>query len=74
MNELASIANLISLEGKQAMVTGAAAGIGRAIAYRLAEAGAALDLVDIDVDSLASSGGTFHLSDVCENPCGGLVR
>lgn len=34
------------------MVTGAAAGIGRAIAYRFAEAGADLELVDIDEEGL----------------------
>lgn len=43
---------LISLEGKWAMVTGAASGIGRAIAGRFAEAGAMLHLVDIDEKAL----------------------
>ncbi|MFZ1400000.1 MAG: SDR family NAD(P)-dependent oxidoreductase [Candidatus Promineifilaceae bacterium] len=38
---------LISMHGKQALVTGAGTGIGRAIAYRLAEAGADFILVDI---------------------------
>lgn len=42
------LATLISLEGKRALVTGAASGIGRAIAWRLAEAGAGLELVDVD--------------------------
>ena len=46
--EMKSLKELISLRGKRAMVTGAAAGIGRAIAYRLAEAGASLELVDIN--------------------------
>jgi len=39
---------LLSLEGKTAMVTGAASGIGRGIAFRLAEMGAAVALLDID--------------------------
>lgn len=43
---------MISLEGKRALITGAAAGIGRAIACRFAEAGANLELVDIDGQGL----------------------
>jgi len=50
--ELKPLSELISLRGKRALVTGAAAGIGAAIAYRFAEAGAALELVDIDYDGL----------------------
>jgi short-subunit dehydrogenase len=38
--------------GKQALITGAAGGIGRALATQLAQAGAALWLVDVDGDSL----------------------
>src|SRR5580658_5393168 len=41
-------AQLLSLEGKLAMVTGAASGIGRGIALRLAELGAFVALLDID--------------------------
>jgi 3-oxoacyl-[acyl-carrier protein] reductase len=43
------------LAGKVALVTGAAAGIGRAIALRLAEEGAALVAVDIDASGLAET-------------------
>jgi NAD(P)-dependent dehydrogenase (short-subunit alcohol dehydrogenase family) len=39
---------LLSLEKKGAMITGAASGIGRGIALRLAEMGAAVALLDID--------------------------
>ena len=41
------------LEGKVALVTGAASGIGAALAHRLAEAGCALALVDKDEPGLA---------------------
>ncbi len=39
---------LLSLEGKVAMVTGAASGIGRGISLRLAEMGAFVALLDVD--------------------------
>jgi NAD(P)-dependent dehydrogenase (short-subunit alcohol dehydrogenase family) len=41
-------AQFLSLEGKLAMVTGAASGIGRGIALRLAEMGAFVAMLDID--------------------------
>lgn len=41
---------LLSLQAKVALVTGAASGIGRAIAIRLAEMGAAVVVLDVDVD------------------------
>jgi NAD(P)-dependent dehydrogenase (short-subunit alcohol dehydrogenase family) len=41
-------AQLLSLEGKTAMVTGAASGIGRGISIRLADMGAFVSLLDID--------------------------
>jgi NAD(P)-dependent dehydrogenase (short-subunit alcohol dehydrogenase family) len=53
MATLKALPELISLKGKRALITGAAAGIGKAIAYRFAEAGADLELVDIDDERLA---------------------
>ena len=44
----ASLLDLISLEGRVAVVTGGAAGIGAAVARRLAEAGATVVVADID--------------------------
>jgi NAD(P)-dependent dehydrogenase (short-subunit alcohol dehydrogenase family) len=46
------LSELISLRGKRALITGSAAGIGRAMAYRFAEAGANLELVDINKKGL----------------------
>ncbi|MBM3132543.1 MAG: SDR family oxidoreductase [Chloroflexi bacterium] len=44
------IADLFNLSGKAAVVTGGAIGIGQAIALRLAEAGAAVTITDINLD------------------------
>ena len=55
MATLRALSELISLGGKRALITGAAAGIGKAIAYRFAEAGADLELVDIDTETLAAT-------------------
>ena len=46
------LSELISLEGKRALITGSAVGIGRAMAYRFAEAGADLELVDMNKKGL----------------------
>ena len=55
MQATPSIEQLISLEGKRALITGAAGGIGRAIAWRYAEAGAELQLVDVDAATLRTT-------------------
>ena len=44
--------NLLSLEGKNVVITGAASGIGRATSIRIAQAGASLVLVDMNEDGL----------------------
>lgn len=46
-----SIGQLFDLNGKGAIVTGGAKGIGQAIAERLAEAGAMVLITDVDLDS-----------------------
>ena len=55
-------AQLLSLEGKVAMVTGAASGIGCGIAMRLAAVGAAVGILDVDV-----AGGTAIEKAIREN-------
>ena len=46
------LSELISLKGRRALITGSAKGIGEAMAKRFAEAGADLDLVDVDAEGL----------------------
>ena len=50
-----SLAELVSLKGRNAVVTGAAWGLGKATARRLAEAGASVLIGDIDADSAATT-------------------
>jgi len=52
MKVLNPLSELVSLKGKKALITGSAAGIGRAMAYRFAEAGASLELVDTNREGL----------------------
>ena len=49
-NKPVPISNLISLSGKRAVITGGATGLGYAMAYRFAEAGATVFIADIDGD------------------------
>lgn len=49
------------LKGKRAIVTGAAAGIGRAIAERLARAGASLTLIDRVGDAVEGAAGALRV-------------
>lgn len=50
---LKPLSELVSLSARRALITGAGAGIGAAVAYRFAEAGADLDLVDISMEDLS---------------------
>jgi len=52
------------MSGKAAVVTGAASGLGRATALRLAEAGASLCLVDVNEARLKETGAMLSGSDV----------
>ena len=54
MTQRIPLPDLISLQGRVAVVTGAGRGIGRAIALRLAEAGAVVVVVDRDETDAAS--------------------
>src|SRR5512139_2455597 len=54
---MSSRKNLFDLEGKTALVTGAALGLGRSFAQTLAEAGADVVIADIDKDHLDETEG-----------------
>lgn len=69
----AMIENLLRLDGMVAIVTGAASGIGRGVARRLAEAGASVALLDIDAgggertaDEIAQTTGARTLFVSCD--------
>lgn len=53
MSDISSIAGAVNLDlrGKEALVTGAASGIGKACAKRLAEAGASVTVLDLNGDA-----------------------
>ena len=70
------------MQGKVALVTGAASGLGRATALKLAEAGAALCIVDVNADGLTETealiGGKVevlvHPADLADPaPCGEVM-
>jgi 3-hydroxybutyrate dehydrogenase len=50
----------VDLAGRRALVTGAASGIGRACAGRLARAGAALTVLDVDGDAVSKVAGEIE--------------
>jgi 2-deoxy-D-gluconate 3-dehydrogenase len=64
-----ALGDLIDLTGRRAIVTGGARGIGRAIAARLVEAGAAVTIADLDpagADTAGELGANFAACDITE--------
>lgn len=57
MDNISSIKNILDISGKTAIVTGGALGIGLAIAYRLAEAGANIVIADMQADEAQKAAG-----------------
>jgi NAD(P)-dependent dehydrogenase (short-subunit alcohol dehydrogenase family) len=76
-----SIAELWSLAGRRAVITGGGRGIGRAIAARFAEAGASIVIGDIDAelgrgtaaDLAARHGGAVHSAAVDVSDSGSMI-
>jgi 3-oxoacyl-[acyl-carrier protein] reductase len=64
MKVLKPLSELISLKGKRALITGSALGIGKAMAYRFAEAGADLELLDINERGLRAVAGDLSKFEV----------
>jgi NAD(P)-dependent dehydrogenase (short-subunit alcohol dehydrogenase family) len=58
----------IDMKGKAALVTGAASGLGRATAVKLAEAGASVCIVDVNADGLAETAALLSGVDVLVHP------
>ncbi len=55
-----SLQDMLSFKGKRALITGSAGGIGEAAAIRFAEAGADLQLVDINLEGLEKVKNKIH--------------
>ena len=54
------LADLLSLQGRRAVVTGAAQGLGKAIAARFAEAGADILVIDLNEDAARAAAEDLH--------------
>jgi NAD(P)-dependent dehydrogenase (short-subunit alcohol dehydrogenase family) len=80
MRILHSAGQLLSLEGRVAIVTGAASGIGRGIALRLAEMGASVALLDKDATGAGATSasiketGVMALAVTCDVSSGASCR